>query len=121
MSQSKKQVAHLSDEEQKATADFLSRLASEGIFPLSVILFGSKARGDYDAESDVDLLLVLPDVSLSLRDHIRDIAADVCIDFSTYLSTRVWSEAYFQEQAHVKTSLFQELQEDGIELLPFVV
>jgi predicted nucleotidyltransferase len=109
---------HLTDKELKATAVFISRLADENIFPLSVILFGSKARGDYDAESDVDLLLVLPDVSLSLRDHVRDIAADVSLDYSTYLSTRVWSEAYFEEQMRIKTSLFQEVKKDGVELLP---
>ena len=118
MSRRKKQLRHLSDKEQKATADFFSRLANENIFPVSVILFGSKARGDYDAESDIDLLLVLPDVSLSLRDHVRDIAADVSLDYSTYLSTRVWSKAYFEEQARIKTSLFQEVRKDGVELLP---
>lgn len=114
----KTEPLHLTDKEQKATADFISRLADENIFPLSVILFGSKARGDYDAESDVDLLLVLPDVSLSLRDHVRDIAADVSLDYSTYLSTRVWSKAYFEEQTRIKTSLFQEVKKDGVELLP---
>lgn len=121
MSQSKKDALHLSDKELEAAADFLSRLADKNIIPLSAILFGSKARGDYDAESDIDLLLILREVNLNLRDHVRDIAADVSIDFSTYLSTRVWSEAYFQEQARVKTSLFREVQEDGVEMLPFLV
>ncbi len=120
MNQSKN-LGYLSTKEQKAAARFLARLTSEDVFPLSIILFGSKARGDYNDESDIDLLLVLPAVNASLRDHIRDIAADICNDFSTYLSTRVWSEAYFQEQARLETSLFQEIQADGIELLPFVV
>lgn len=121
MSQRKKQPYHLTDKEQEATADFITRLADENIFPVSVMLFGSKARGDYDAESDIDLLLVLPDVNLSLRDHIRDVAADVSIDYSIYLSTRVWSKAYFAEQARVKTTLFQEVQEDGVEMLTFAL
>ncbi len=109
---------HLTDKELKATAEFVSRLADEKIIPQSVILFGSKARGDYDAESDIDLLLVLPEVSLSLRDHVRDIAADVGLVYSIYLSTRVWSEAYFAQQAHSQSSLFQEVRKDGVELLP---
>jgi predicted nucleotidyltransferase len=121
MTQKKKMQYYLSDEEQEAATYFVSRLMDENINPLSVILFGSKARGDYDAESDIDLLLVLPDVDIVLRDHIRDIAADVAINFSTYLSTRVWDTGYFGEQARVNTNLFQEIQEDGIELLPFAV
>ncbi|GJM40403.1 MAG: hypothetical protein DHS20C20_06850 [Ardenticatenaceae bacterium] len=118
MSQKIKQPLHLTDREQEATADFISYLADEKIFPQSVILFGSKARGDYDAESDIDLLLVLPEVSLSLRDHVRDIAADIGLVYSVYLSTRVWSEAYFAQQARIRTSLFQEVKKDGVELLP---
>ena len=121
MTQKKKMPYYLSDKEREAATYFMSRLMDENINPLSVILFGSKARGDFDAESDIDLLLVLPDVDIVLRDHIRDIAADVAIDFPAYLSTRVWSEGYFREQTRVNTSLFQEIREDGIELLPFAV
>jgi predicted nucleotidyltransferase len=121
MTQKKKMPHYLSDKEQEAAMCFVSRLMDENIIPLSVILFGSKARGDYDVESDIDLLLVLPDVDIVLRDHIRDVAADIAIDFPAYLSTRVWSEAYFREQAQANTILFQEIQADGIELLPSAI
>lgn len=121
MTQKKKKPHYLSDQEQKAAMHFVSRLMEESIIPLSVVLFGSKARGDYDAESDIDLLLVLPNVDIALRDHVRDIAADIAIDFPAYLSTRVWSEGYFREQARVNSSLFQEIQKDGVELMPLAV
>jgi predicted nucleotidyltransferase len=35
----------------------------EGFDPLQVILFGSRARGDSDDNSDFDLLVVLPEVA----------------------------------------------------------
>lgn len=121
MKQKNKPQHYLSDKEQEAATFFVSRLMDENIVPSSVILFGSKARGDYDVESDIDLLLVLPDVDIVLRDHIRDIAADIAIDFPIYLSTRVWSKAYYHKQAHTSTNLFREIQKDGIELLPFAI
>jgi len=31
------------------------------VHPLAVILFGSRARGDYHAQSDADLLIVMPE------------------------------------------------------------
>ena len=37
--------------------------------PEKVILFGSRARGDADAESDVDLLVVMPDSWAGARRH----------------------------------------------------
>ncbi|MCX5673650.1 MAG: nucleotidyltransferase domain-containing protein [Planctomycetota bacterium] len=44
---------------------WIARLADEIVrrfHPLRLILFGSHARGDAGADSDIDLLVVLPDV-----------------------------------------------------------
>jgi uncharacterized protein len=55
-----------------------------GFDPLRIILFGSQARGDADAHSDVDLLVVLDHVEnkRKTRVAIRDALADlpVCKD-----------------------------------------
>ena len=41
---------------------------------VKIILFGSYARGDYSAESDIDLLLVVKDDSIvDIEDDIRKI------------------------------------------------
>ena len=44
-----------------ARIDELVRRIVEGFAPLRVILFGSRARGDNRPDSDVDLLVVVPD------------------------------------------------------------
>ena len=52
-------VPYLADRERKSLARFLERLEAEcGDRVQRVVLFGSRARGDHDAESDVDLLKV---------------------------------------------------------------
>jgi predicted nucleotidyltransferase/DNA-binding transcriptional ArsR family regulator len=43
-------------------ADVVSCLV-DGFDPLQIILFGSRARGDWDDNSDFDLLVVLPEVA----------------------------------------------------------
>ena len=55
-------VPYLTDRERKSLARFLERLEAEcGDRVQRVVLFGSRARGDHEAESDVDLL----DIALS--------------------------------------------------------
>ncbi len=53
-----------------------------GFRPLRVVLFGSRARGDARAESDVDLLVVMPDAftgvaqrhtAVAILDALRDL------------------------------------------------
>jgi predicted nucleotidyltransferase len=54
------------------------RIARE-FCPLRVILFGSRARGDAQPDSDVDLLIVLPDgtdrrrMGIEIRRALRDL------------------------------------------------
>ncbi len=59
----------------------------DGFHPLQIILFGSHARGEAGPESDVDLLVVLPQVtdkrrvSIEIRRALRDlpVAKDVLV------------------------------------------
>jgi uncharacterized protein len=42
----------------------------------NIILFGSRARGDYSMDSDYDCLLIFDNVSPVLIDRVDDITAD---------------------------------------------
>lgn len=50
----------LTAEEVQAKVDEMVRRIVERFQPEKVILFGSRARGDADPDSDVDLLVVMP-------------------------------------------------------------
>ena len=59
---SDKRLNHLANNEREALDAFVSRLCEQYAGHLErVVLFGSKARGDGDAESDLDVLIVLND------------------------------------------------------------
>jgi predicted nucleotidyltransferase len=59
-------------------ADMTDRIARD-FHPLRIILFGSHARGDATADSDVDLLVVLPEApdkrqaAIAIRRVLRDL------------------------------------------------
>ena len=84
----------------------------EAIHPDRVILFGSRARGDAGAGSDVDLLIVydgpLSKREVELRVHglfpIRDFAMDVF----------VLSPGEFQQQRDVVSTVARAAATDGV-------
>lgn len=59
-------------------ADMTDRIARD-FNPLRIILFGSHARGDATADSDIDLLVVLPETpdkrqaAIEIRRALRDL------------------------------------------------
>ena len=64
--------------EERALKTFVGRL--QGSFPdqlHQVSLFGSKARGESDADSDVDVLIIINQDNRSLRREIIDIDSDL--------------------------------------------
>jgi len=65
-----------------------------------VILFGSYARGDYDKESDIDVLLMLNEDEISLEkysDKITDIVVELELKYDVVLSTILQSEKKFNK------------------------
>ena len=68
-----KSFPHTSGDDKRGNATIESiigevviRIVQE-VHPLQIILFGSTVRGEQDAHSDVDLLVVMPDGTLKRR------------------------------------------------------
>ncbi len=115
----------LNVQEQAALAEYQARLLSR--FPQRIrriALFGSKARGDAEPDSDLDVLVVLGDgqksrdgfYPLGLADPVwREIVGmtfDLLMDYGVDISPTVMSEDEFAEQP----LLVQTIIKEGIEL-----
>ena len=72
---------------QKEIASITAQII-EKYKPEKIILFGSAARGDSDADSDVDFLIVKKDTPYLGAERIRElsrlIARDIAVDFLVY-------------------------------------
>jgi hypothetical protein len=81
----------LAPHEQEAVKTFLVRLWAtypDRIF--KAVLFGSKARGDSHAESDIDILLVVDSDDWRFRHAISDVGSDVSLEYGC-VSRRPWT------------------------------
>ncbi|MBI4681168.1 MAG: nucleotidyltransferase domain-containing protein [Nitrospirae bacterium] len=67
----------LKDNESTALQELKRRLL-ERFSDAEIIIFGSKVRGDYDKESDIDLLILVDaEVNTALEDEIINLAYDI--------------------------------------------
>jgi predicted nucleotidyltransferase/HEPN domain-containing protein len=95
----------------------LVRQIVERVDPVAVYLFGSRARGDADENSDYDLMVVVRDeVSLdrSFRDRLWQIARAARIGATPFVTRRA---SFAWRRSEVGT-LEYEVETDGIQLHP---
>jgi uncharacterized protein len=86
-------------------------IAGEGA---RLIVFGSHARGEERADSDVDLMVVLPDemaVSQTM-DSVRNVIYDAGLELDMHLSVMVVSES--QAKKHSGFMVFGSVEREGI-------
>lgn len=80
--------------------------------PERIYLFGSKARGDADADSDYDLLLVVPDDAPPERLRGR-LAYEVLWGSGAAADVVVWTRTAFDRRARVPASLPATVLREG--------
>jgi len=99
--------------EERALTAFVGRLQES--FPdqiHQVSLFGSKARGESDPDSDVDVLVIIDQDNRSLRRDIIDIASDLSLEYDVLLSPRVISIQHWQDRQEFR--LYQNIARDAL-------
>jgi predicted nucleotidyltransferase len=79
-----------------------------------IILFGSRARGEGDVDSDYDCLLVLDSVSHDVIDKVDDVTADFLYHHNVIFSAFPVSEEHYQNRKF--NPLFMNIRRDGIAL-----
>ena len=81
-----------------------------------VMLFGSKARGDSDTESDIDLLIVVEEYTWALEKEISRISTQTDHKYKVVLSDHIVSNARFEQMAARREPLYCNLEREGIDL-----
>jgi len=92
-------------------AEIVRRLI-EAYQPERIYLFGSVARGDADADSDYDLLLVMPDDTPPER-RDSDLAYRALRGIGVATDVLVCTQAYFEERRHLRASLPGTILREG--------
>jgi predicted nucleotidyltransferase len=110
-------VTNLTEDEKKAVR-LLKKSVEIELGVSRVILFGSKARGNYNEDSDIDVM-ILVDSNLSyleLSNKVSDIELQVISIVDVPLMSKVESLHDWGTSSSVWKSLKLRIDKDGIEL-----
>lgn len=81
-----------------------------------IILFGSYARGDYDSESDIDILVLIEDDELKkYNEDIIDFEIDLTLKYGILPSIILRNTSYFNENKDI-VPFYREAANEGVEI-----
>ncbi len=91
------------------------RIIQEHVPDATVVLFGSRARGDVAPDSDYDLLVVTPaPLTSAEEDRISDAVYDLQLERGVVISLIFFARDYWDR--HPLMPLHQEIDQEGIVL-----
>ena len=96
--------------------EVLDALTAAGIGVLSIILFGSEARGDARSGSDTDLLIVVGKKTQDLEDQVSDVCMQLASEHQLALSWLVTDLDELREWQAEDNDFLRNLRAEGIRL-----
>lgn len=108
---------HLQENEKEAIVQLANALSEKLEDNLTALyLFGSKARGDSHAGSDIDLLVIVRELNAGSRWLIRVTAADYSLEYDVLFNTHLYEQQRWDSIVARDDALWREVQRDGIRL-----
>jgi len=105
----------LAENEERA----LKRLREELLARYPIIdfrLYGSKARGEGRPDSDLDVMIELPDYDRATVAEIDDIIYRVNLELDVFISALVFGKDELEEGPMYESPIYKVIQQEGIPL-----
>ena len=82
-----------------------------------VILFGSRARGEGDEESDIDMAVIITAGDRHVRRELLDLATEIWLETGIKISPLILSSEEFETLSRMGMGIIATIQKEGIKLL----
>lgn len=107
--------AKFNSKDSAALDEFLKKVrAVLGNNLVEAKLFGSKATGKDEPDSDIDVLVVVKKTGVGIEDRVVDIAFSVSLKHDVYISPRVIERSILCDPVWSITPFLQAVSREGI-------
>lgn len=114
------QIQHLNNNEKEALASLVEQLFQHYSDALiNITLFGSKARGDFNEDSDLDVLIVIKMLKSEYWQHwfsIVDLVGKIELKYGIVTSIIIKDELEYQTLINDSLFLYTNIEKEGIPL-----
>lgn len=102
---------------EKAVTELKETLSDRFGSEIEVYLFGSVARDDYGAESDIDVLVLVPgEVDTEIEVDIIDLAYNIELKYDVVFGVLVNGKEFWESEKAAVMPFHQNLQREAIRL-----
>jgi len=79
-------------------------------------LYGSKARGTADADSDIDVMIELEELPPTLYEKVFDLLFDINLRYGVFISAVLFGRKELEDGPMSASPLFKAIERDGVRL-----
>jgi len=110
-----KELRYLSKTEKRVIDAFVRALKEKlGDEIVSIRLFGSKARGDFYQDSDIDIFILVKEKKRPVIDELDEIAANCVFHYDLPLSPVVYDMFEYRKNKELRSFFFENVEKEGI-------
>ena len=80
---------------------------------IKFVLFGSRAREDYDNKSDIDLAIIVRGLTRNLKNQVLEKVADIEFEHLVPISALVLSEVEFENLKRLERRIALDIEREG--------
>lgn len=109
----------LNEKDRSILMDFKKRISTEAGEQIKrIIIFGSRAKGDYSEDSDLDIAILVKDKTPKIEKELDDIAYQVMWDndFKPVISLKIFSESGFYDSLRKGYSFYNHVEKEGLSI-----